>query len=83
MAGMSDLAISLGGIQRAELQLDSTASKLARLSTSPNSSSLGGDIVDLSSAAAALMQSRQVAEANIKAFQSMDQVQKSLIDIMG
>lgn len=78
---MSDLSIPLEGIRRAESQIDISARKIARSFIAPSSS--GGDIVDLSTETVALMQNKRVAEANIKALQSMDEVQKRLIDIMG
>lgn len=78
---MSDLAIPLEGVRRAESQIDLSAKRLNRLpvSTSPGG---GGDIVDLSAETVALIQSKRVAEANIKALQSVDEVQKRLIDIL-
>jgi len=78
---MGALSIPLEGIRRAELQIDTSASKIARGFT-PSSPS-GGDVVDLSPEILALMQSRRVAEANVKALQSIDQVQKRLINILG
>ena len=78
---MSDLAISLEGIRRAESQIDTSAKKLSRLPVS--SSPGGGDVVDLTAETVALLQSKRVAETNIKALQSADEVQKRLIDILG
>ena len=80
---MSDLAIPLEGIRRAESQIDISAKKLARLPVSASSGGSGGDVVDLSAETVALMQSKRVAEANMAAMQSMDQVQRKLIDILG
>ena len=78
---MSAVSIPLEGIRRAESQINTSAAKIARGSVSSPSS--GGDVVDLSAELVALMQSKTVAEANMKALQSMDQVQKKLIDIFG
>ena len=78
---MSALAVPLEGIRRAESQIDSSARKIARSFTPPSSS--GGDTVDLSTEIVALMQNKRVAEANMKALQSIDEVQKRLIDILG
>ena len=80
---MSDLAIPLDGIRRAQSRIDISAKKLARLPVSASSGGSGADVVDLSAETVALMQNKRVAEANIAAFQSIDQVQKRLIDILG
>ena len=84
---MSDLAIPLEGIRRAESQIDISAKRLSRLpadqtKVTAGSGESGGDVVDLSTETVALMQSKRVAEANMKALQSMDEVQKRLIDIL-
>lgn len=78
---MSALAVPLEGIRRAETQIDTSARRIAHSFVS--SSSSGGDTVDLSTETVALMQNKRVAEANMKALQSMDEVQKKLIDILG
>ena len=80
---MSDLAIPLDGLRRAESQIDISAKKLSRLTVAASSGASGADTVDLSAEIVALMQSKRVAEANMKAMQSMDEVQKRLIDILG
>lgn len=80
---MSDLAIPLDGIRRAESQIDISAKKLSRLPTSALSGGSAGDVVDLSAETVALLQSKRVAEANISAFHAIDEVQKRLIDILG
>jgi hypothetical protein len=77
---MSDLSIPLDGIRRAESQINTSAARIARAFT-PSSS--GGDTVDLSTETVNLLQNRRVAEANISAFHSIDDVQKRLIDILG
>ncbi len=78
---MSALAVPLEGIRRAESQVDASARRIAH-SFVPSSSS-AGDTVDLSTEIVALMQNKRVAEANMKALQSVDEVQKRLIDILG
>ena len=80
---MSDLAIPLEGIRRAQSQIDISAKKLARLPVPASSGGNGADVVDLSAETVALIQNKRVAEANIAAFQSIDEVQKKLIDILG
>ena len=88
---MGDLSIPLGGFERAVSQINITASKIAQAtvpsySSSPTSSGSGqaiGDTVDLSTDMVALLQNRIVAESNLKAFQSIDGLQKSLLDAFG
>lgn len=77
---MSDLGISLDGIRRAESQIETSAKKLARLPVA-STSQPGGDVVDLSAETVSMLQGKRVAEANMKALESMDELQKKLIDI--
>lgn len=84
---MSDLSIPLNGFERAASQIDFTASKIARgslpSSSSPTNTSSIEDTVDLSADTVALLQNRLVAESNLKAFQSVDGLQKSLFSAFG
>jgi hypothetical protein len=88
---MSDLPIPTAGFQRAVAQINVTASKIAQRSLPSSSSSSTSsasiaaveDTVDLSSNMVALLQNRLVAESNLKAFQSLDDIQKSLINAFG
>jgi hypothetical protein len=80
---MSDLSIPLGGYQRAVSQINLTAAKIAQ-ATVPSSSSPNspvGDTVDLSTNIVSLLQNQIVAESNLKAFQSFDAIQKSLLNV--
>jgi hypothetical protein len=80
---MSDLSIPLGGYQRAVSQINLTASKIAQ-ATVPSASSPNspvGDTVDLSTNLVALLQNQIVAESNLKAFQSIEGIQKSFLNV--
>jgi hypothetical protein len=80
---MSDLSIPLAGFQRAVSQINLTASKIAQATvpSSQSAPSSGEDTVDLSSNIVALLQNKIVAESNLKAFQSIDSIQKSLLNV--
>ena len=82
--GMSDLSIPLNGFERAVSQINVTASKIAKSGFPASSSSAPvGDTVDLSSNIVSLLQNKLVAESNLKAFQSIDDIQKSLLSVFG
>ena len=90
---MSGLSAPLDGILRAESQVSEAAKRIARLPAAFTSllASSGGsigagaptDTVDLSAESVALLQARNVADANIVAAQTMDQVQQHLISMLG
>jgi hypothetical protein len=91
---MSGLSAPLEGLQRSEAQLAESAKRLSRLPAAFTSllSRAGGstagasadpvDIVDISAESIAMMQARNVAEANIAAIQTMDQVQQHLLSFL-
>jgi hypothetical protein len=68
------------GIQRAEAQFDRAAAKISV----PFTSSPGqGDIVDLSAVAVAMMESKNSFQANIQVLKVDNQMQQSLLSIVG
>ncbi len=74
------MSSALEGMSRAETQLNQAAGDIARATTvSPPA----GDIVDLSTAMVALLQSRNSFEANTKVFKVADEMQKSLLNVIG
>lgn len=89
MVVMYDPTISLEGLRRAETQMAESAKRISRLPaalTALGQSATDGtpvDIVDLSAETVALMQARTVAEANINALKTADQVQQHLINMLG
>jgi len=88
---MNGMTSPLEGLQRAEAQIADSAKRLSRLPAALTSllASTGGvggepvDIVDLSAESVALLQARNVADANIAAFQAFDQIQQHLLNLLG
>ena len=76
---------ALAGMKRAETQIDITADRIAHWPTgTPNGmdSSSGGDRVDLSAEMLALMNHREIFDANVKSAQTADEIAKTLIGIV-
>jgi hypothetical protein len=67
-------------MSRAETQFKRAAGDIAR---APVVSPSGGDVVDLSASAVALMESKNSFEANSKVFQVADQMSKDLLNVIG
>jgi flagellar hook protein FlgE len=67
---------ALGGLQQAESRVNAIAGKIA---VSDNNN----DSVDLSSQAVALIQAREDFSANIGTLKVVDEMQKSLFDLLG
>jgi flagellar hook protein FlgE len=74
------MSSALEGMSRAETQLNQAASDIARSSTVQPAS---GDVVDLSTSMVALLQSRNSFDANTKVFKVADEMQKSLLNVIG
>ncbi|MEO8129431.1 MAG: hypothetical protein ABJF23_03390 [Bryobacteraceae bacterium] len=75
---MSALGSALEIIQRASASVDRTASRLAR----PANSSGKGDTVDLSAELVALLQAKTANEVGVKLAQSVDELQKSTLNVL-
>jgi flagellar basal body rod protein FlgG len=75
------LSAPLEGLSRAQASFDSAAAKIAQPISldSPNPQ----DQVSLSDQMVALMQSRNDYEANLKSLQTSNQMQKTLLDLIG
>ena len=78
---MIGLSAPLEGLSRAQASFDSAAAKIAQPISldSPNPQ----DQVSLSDQMVALMQSRNDYEANLKSLQTSNQMQKTLLDLIG
>ena len=74
------MSSALEGMSRAETQLNQAAGDIARATTV---SPAGGDIVDLSTSMVSLLQSRNSFDANTKVFKVADEMQKSLLNVIG
>jgi flagellar hook protein FlgE len=70
---------ALQGISRAEGQLNKAAGDIARASVAPSAV----DSVDLSTSMVALLESRNNFAANTKVLKIADEMQKSLLDVLG
>jgi len=74
------MSSALEGMSRAETQLNQAAGNIARATTvSPP----GSDSVDLSTSKVALLQSRNSFDANTKVLKVADEMQKSLLNVIG
>jgi hypothetical protein len=88
---MNGITAPAEGLKRAESQIADSAKRLSRLPAAFTSllQSTGGisgepiDVVDLSAESVALLQARNVAEANIAALQAFDEVQQHLLNLLG
>jgi hypothetical protein len=74
------LAAALEGIQRAGLQVESVAARLAQPFAADES---GGDVVDLSAEMIALMVAKYNSALGVKLAQTVDQMEGSLLDVLG
>ena len=74
------ISSALEGMSRAETQLNKAASEIAR---APVVDAQGGDILDLSAAMVALLQSRNNFEANTNVLKVADELSKDLLSIVG
>ena len=76
---MSALGSALEIIQRASASVDRTASRLAH----PADLDANGDTLDLSGEMVALLQARTANEVGVKLAQTVDDLQKSTISVLG
>jgi hypothetical protein len=74
-------AIALQGLQIADTQLDSAASRIAASGAlSPDGANL--DVVDLSAAMIALLSAKNLASANLATLKTANEVTQNVIDLM-
>lgn len=74
-------AIALQGLQQADVQLESAASKIASFgSSSPEGTNL--DVADFSAEMVALMSARNLSSANLATLKTAEDVQQSVIDFL-
>ena len=79
---MDPTAIALQGLQQAELQLETAATRIVKAgAASPDGATL--DVVDLSTEMVALMSAQASFAANVATLKTVDQMQKSLVDLKG
>ncbi len=80
MLYMDVSSIALRGLQRAQVQVENSAGRIARWA---GSSGGGMDSVDLSQDAVALLAAKDQFGANISVLKVADKMQKSVINLMG
>jgi hypothetical protein len=78
----SILESSLQGMNKTQAQLGTTAARLARLPAAPEPGQVS-DTVDLSTEMISLLNSRDNFMANVEAAKTGDQLQRSLLNILG
>ena len=71
---------ALQGLQRSEAQFNQAATNIAQQPFAPPPQ---GDLVDLSTQAVAVLQSKNSFEANIQALKVDDQMTQSLLNVIG
>jgi len=77
---MDPSAIALQGLQQADIQLETAASRIATASaSSPDGANL--DVVNLSAEMVALMSAQTLFSANLATLNTSAKMQKSLIDL--
>jgi flagellar hook protein FlgE len=72
-----DFSTPLAGLDRAAAAVQEVAARVAQAGSS------GGDLVELSSDAVALMVARQNFDSHLKVIQTADEMTKSLLNILG
>ena len=77
MVSMIDFSTPLAGLDRASAAVQKVASRVAQAGET------GGDSVDFSSDAMGLIVAKQNYESNVKVIQTFDQMNKSLLDLLG
>jgi flagellar basal body rod protein FlgG len=79
------MSSALVGMSRAEAQLNQAAGDIANQTTinSTTATPSASDTVNLSASMVSLMQSRNSFDANSKVFQVADEMQKSLLNVIG
>jgi flagellar hook-associated protein FlgK len=76
---MDVMSAAASGMQQAQATLEKTAQRVAQAGANP----AGGDTVDLSSEMVNLMAARQQFSSSVKVAHVADEMQKSLLDMMG
>jgi flagellar hook protein FlgE len=77
---MDPSSIALQGLQLAEVQAETAAAAIAGAGAASANGS-NPDVVDLSAEMVALISAQALAAANIATLETVDQTQKSLLDV--
>lgn len=75
---MGVFGIALGGMDRAQEQLEKTATRLARVDTTQPPA----DTVDLSAEMVSLIEARNTYEANLNVLKTADQMRGEIVNLL-
>jgi flagellar hook protein FlgE len=78
---MDVTGIALGGLEAAQSALETSAKRLAGVGTTSADGTVDG--VDLSTEMVALLSARQQFQVNARVIHTADEMQKSLVDLLG
>ncbi len=80
---MAGFSIPIQGMSRASVDFDRAASNIARSSVPTQTESIPRDTVELSTGMVDLLQAKNDYAANIKTFHVMDQMTRSVLNMVG
>jgi flagellar basal body rod protein FlgC len=75
-------SVALQGLNKADLQLDNAASKIAGAGSSVSAGQLPVDTVDISQEAVSMLSAKNAFEANIKTLEVSNQMQQYAMDMI-
>jgi flagellar basal body rod protein FlgC len=80
---MADLSIPSQGMTRASADFDRAASKIARAPSSTAQTGFPQDTVELSTSTVDLLQAKSDVEANTRTFRISDEMNRTVLDMVG
>ena len=85
VSSSSIISSSLAGMERAQTQFEKAAAKIAQIPAvaKPGQTAQSGDSVDLSAQMVAMMSARDNFMSNVEAAKTGDQMQRSLLNMLG
>lgn len=85
VSSSSIMIASLAGMERAQAQFENAAARIAEIPavTKPGQTAQTGDSVDLSAQMVAMLSARDNFMSNVEAAKTGDQMQRSLLNMVG
>jgi flagellar basal body rod protein FlgC len=83
---MEPLSLAIAGLQAANEMFEQAAAGVIRAAAPPSSSdapAAGIDTVELSTAMVSMLEARTSFEANVRVFQTADEMSRSTLDVLG
>ncbi len=81
---MDAVSIALAGLNAANAQFEQAAAAVVRAAAPPSTPDApAADVVDLSAAIVQMMQARTAVETNVRVTQTVDEMTRSVLDVMG